>query len=191
MPAALEEVGSSLGRPRWFVHLRVTLPLLAPGLAAAFCLVFLSCVIELTTTLILIPTGSQTLSTRFWSYQQNLFYGQAGPYALAMIAIAAVPTAFLVRFFSRFDGGHGVSGFEIADLHKGFGSQPVLAGLELAAPAGSFTAILGASGSGKTTLLRVLAGFERPDRGTISIGGQSRLGCRSIAMYGPSGAGSS
>ena len=32
-------------------------------------------------------------------------------------------------------------------------------------PDGSFTAVLGASGSGKTTLLRLLAGFERPDRG--------------------------
>ncbi|HEX4520614.1 MAG TPA: ABC transporter ATP-binding protein [Gaiellaceae bacterium] len=64
-----------------------------------------------------------------------------------------------------------MSGLEIGDLHKRFGSQLVLAGLELSVPAESFTAILGASGSGKTTLLRLLAGFERPDRGTISIGG--------------------
>jgi iron(III) transport system ATP-binding protein len=36
---------------------------------------------------------------------------------------------------------------------------------------GTLTAILGASGSGKTTLLRLLMGFIRPDRGTISVGG--------------------
>ncbi len=58
----------------------------------------------------------------------------------------------------------------VTGLHKSFGSHPVLAGLDLAVPAGSFTAILGPSGSGKTTLLRLLAGFERADAGTIAIG---------------------
>ena len=56
-------------------------------------------------------------------------------------------------------------------LGKTFGAQMVLAGLDLEVPAGSLTAILGPSGSGKTTLLRLLAGFERADSGTISIGG--------------------
>ncbi len=40
-------------------------------------------------------------------------------------------------------------------------------------PAGSFTAILGASGSGKTTLLRVIAGFERLDKGTVVLGDEA------------------
>ncbi len=59
----------------------------------------------------------------------------------------------------------------IADLHKSFGSHPVLRGVDLTVPAGSFAAIVGQSGSGKTTLLRILAGFERPDRGSVAIGG--------------------
>ncbi len=58
----------------------------------------------------------------------------------------------------------------VAGLHKAFGSHPVLTGLDLDVPAGSFTAILGPSGSGKTTLLRLLAGFERADAGSIAIG---------------------
>ena len=58
----------------------------------------------------------------------------------------------------------------VAGLYKAFGSLPVLAGLDLEVPAGSLTAILGPSGSGKTTLLRVLAGFERADGGTVTIG---------------------
>jgi iron(III) transport system ATP-binding protein len=58
----------------------------------------------------------------------------------------------------------------VTGLHKAFGLHPVLTGLDLHVPAGSFTAILGPSGSGKTTLLRLLAGFERADAGSIAIG---------------------
>jgi iron(III) transport system ATP-binding protein len=61
----------------------------------------------------------------------------------------------------------------VADLHKGFGRHRVLAGVHLEVPTGSFISVLGPSGSGKTTLLRVLAGFERPDRGTVAIGGRT------------------
>src|ERR1700751_614971 len=59
----------------------------------------------------------------------------------------------------------------VTGLHKAFGDHPVLTGVDLEVPAGSLTAILGPSGSGKTTLLRVLAGLDRADAGTVSIGG--------------------
>jgi iron(III) transport system permease protein len=103
----LEEVATSLGVPRGRVLLRVTLPLIAPGLGAAFCLVFLSAVTELTATLILIPTGVQTLATQFWAYQTNFSYGQAAPFALVIIAIAAVPAYLLGRFFDRLPAHRG------------------------------------------------------------------------------------
>ena len=66
-----------------------------------------------------------------------------------------------------------MTGLGITDLHKAFGHQPVLRGLDLEVPPGSLTAILGPSGSGKTTLLRVVAGFERADRGRVTIGGRT------------------
>jgi iron(III) transport system permease protein len=100
-PRGLEDVARSLGKRRLAVLWQVTRPLVAPGLAAAFCLVFLSAVTELTATLILVPTNVQTLATQFWAYQQNLAYGQAAPFALLMIAIAAVPSYVLGRFFDR------------------------------------------------------------------------------------------
>jgi len=100
-PASLEEVGRSLGRGRLEVLWRLTLPLAAPGLAAAFCLVFLEAVTELTATLVLIPTGAQTLSTQFWAFQTNISYGQAAPYAGLMILIAAIPSCVLGRWFDR------------------------------------------------------------------------------------------
>ena len=59
----------------------------------------------------------------------------------------------------------------VAGLHKAFGQHPVLTGLDLEVAAGTLAAVLGPSGSGKTTLLRILAGFERPDRGSVTIGG--------------------
>ncbi len=63
------------------------------------------------------------------------------------------------------------NGLQASGLHKSFASQRVLTGVDLEIPPGSFTAILGPSGSGKTTLLRIFAGLERPDAGTVTIGG--------------------
>jgi iron(III) transport system permease protein len=100
-PRHLEDIARSLGQRRLAVLWRVTLPLVGPGLAAAFCLVFLSVVTELTATLILIPTGVQTLATQFWNYQSNQSYGVAGSFALVMIGLAAVPSYVLGRFFDR------------------------------------------------------------------------------------------
>jgi iron(III) transport system permease protein len=100
-PASLDEIARSLGQHRIAVLWRVTLRLAGPGLVAAFCLVFLSVVTELTATLLLIPTGVQTLATQFWVYEQQLSYGQAAPFALVMIAVAAVPSCVLGRFFDR------------------------------------------------------------------------------------------
>jgi iron(III) transport system permease protein len=101
VPPGLEDAARSLGKNQLATLWRVTRPLVAPGLAAAFCLVFLSAVTELTATLILVPTGVQTLATQFWQYQKNLAYGQAAPFALLMIAVAAVPSYVLGRYFDR------------------------------------------------------------------------------------------
>jgi iron(III) transport system ATP-binding protein len=60
---------------------------------------------------------------------------------------------------------------EVSGLWKGYGHAPVLQGVSLAAPAGSLTAVLGLSGCGKTTLLRVIAGFERAERGSVTLAG--------------------
>ncbi len=100
-PPQLEEVARSLGRRPPAVLLRVTLPLIAPGLAAAFCLVFLSAVVELTTTLILIPTGAHTLATAFWAQESNTSYGAAAPYAALLVVIAVIPGYALGRYFDR------------------------------------------------------------------------------------------
>ena len=52
-----------------------------------------------------------------------------------------------------------------------FGNHQVLDAVNLEVHPGSITALLGPSGGGKTTLLRIVAGFERPSSGTVSING--------------------
>jgi iron(III) transport system ATP-binding protein len=63
-----------------------------------------------------------------------------------------------------------VTSLSISGVCKSFGSLSVLRDLDLEVADGALTAILGPSGSGKTTLLRIIAGFERVDRGTVRIG---------------------
>ena len=64
-----------------------------------------------------------------------------------------------------------VAALAIRGLEKSFGTTPVLTGLDLDVPVGSLTAVLGPSGSGKTSLLRLIAGFDRPDAGSVALHG--------------------
>jgi iron(III) transport system permease protein len=100
-PPRLSDMGRSLGKGPLTVFGRVTLPLIAPGIAAGFCLVFLTAVTELTATLVLAPIGVQTLATQFWAFQREVAYGAAAPYALVIVLIAAVPGALLGLWFDR------------------------------------------------------------------------------------------
>jgi ABC-type Fe3+/spermidine/putrescine transport system ATPase subunit len=61
---------------------------------------------------------------------------------------------------------------EVEDLHVGYGTLPVLHGIDLAVAPGEFMAILGSSGCGKTTLLRTIAGFQKASRGAIRLFGR-------------------
>ncbi|MEV6321613.1 ABC transporter ATP-binding protein [Nocardia sp. NPDC051787] len=66
----------------------------------------------------------------------------------------------------------------VADVSKTFGHNRVLGGITLDVPDHTATAVVGSSGCGKTTLLRVIAGFESPDAGSVSIGSETVVGER-------------
>src|SRR5579872_4072475 len=64
----------------------------------------------------------------------------------------------------------------VEDLHKAFGSQPVLNGISLSVKRGETLAVLGRSGTGKSVLLRLVIGLEKPDSGSVRIHGQDIAG---------------
>ncbi|GAB3711707.1 ABC transporter permease [Nocardiopsis nanhaiensis] len=94
-PPRLEEVSRSLGKGSAVTHARVTLPLATPGIAAGVALVFLTAAKELPATLLLRPTGDDTLATQMWALTNRMLYGAAAPYALALILIAMIPALVL------------------------------------------------------------------------------------------------
>jgi len=65
---------------------------------------------------------------------------------------------------------------EARGLSRAFGSLTAVDGASLRVERGQLVALLGPSGSGKTTLLRMIAGFERPDAGTVAVGGRTVAG---------------
>lgn len=95
VPPALEDVARTLGASAPGVWTRVTAPLAWPGVAAGALLVALTAMKELPATLMLRPTGLDTLATELWSRTAVGAYGAAAPYAVVLVLVAAVP-AFLL-----------------------------------------------------------------------------------------------
>ena len=67
-------------------------------------------------------------------------------------------------------------------VEKGYGTVPVLRGIDLDLPRGTITAITGPSGAGKTTLLMIMGTLMRPDRGEVRILGQDPAALRPRAL---------
>jgi len=106
-PVRLEEVARSLGRTPLHAFGTVTARVALPGIAAGAALVLLTCMKELPVTLLLHPSGTDTLATRLWGYSSVSDYAAAAPYAAALLVFAAVPTAVLGMWST---GAGGVRG---------------------------------------------------------------------------------
>ena len=95
-PRGVEDVARSLGARPSGVFGRVTLPLVLPGVGTGAALVLLTAMKELPATLMLRPTGLDTLATRLWTHTAVEAYAAAAPYAALLVALASVPTWLLV-----------------------------------------------------------------------------------------------
>ena len=103
-PLELEHAARSLGRTPAQALWAVTLRLAAPAAAAGMAMVALGITNELTATLLLAPTGTHTLATRFWAYSSEIDYTAAAPYALSMVLLS-LPMASLLHAQSRRSAG--------------------------------------------------------------------------------------
>jgi iron(III) transport system permease protein len=101
VPPILEQTARTLGRNPLGAWANTTLRLAWPGIAAGGLLVLLTAMKELPATLMLRPTGFDTLATELWSRTEIAAYGAAAPYALALIALAAVPAFALSLAMSK------------------------------------------------------------------------------------------
>jgi phospholipid/cholesterol/gamma-HCH transport system ATP-binding protein len=68
------------------------------------------------------------------------------------------------------------SAIQLRSLHKTFGGQPVLKGIDLKVAQGETLAVLGRSGTGKSVLLKLIIGLQKPDSGSIRVHGQEITG---------------
>ena len=92
----VESASRMLGHSRLATLRRVTLPLARRGAFAGGALVFLTALKELPATLLLAPTGYDTLATRVWSATAEAFYTRASVPALGLILLGSVPLAILM-----------------------------------------------------------------------------------------------
>lgn len=94
-----DEVAASLGSRPTRTFARVTLPLAGPGFAAGGILVALDASKELTTTLMLLPFNTSTLSTKLWATTngESLDFTAAAPYAALLVLLGVIPVYLLVR----------------------------------------------------------------------------------------------
>jgi ABC-2 type transport system ATP-binding protein len=67
--------------------------------------------------------------------------------------------------------GAGAPGIEVVGVTRSFGPVHAVAGIDLVAPAGAVTALVGPNGSGKTTLMLMIAGLLAPEEGSIRVAG--------------------
>ena len=97
----LEQTARTLGRGPLRAWSQTTLRLTLPGIAAGGLLVLLTAMKELPATLMLRPTGLDTLATELWSRTEIAAYGSAAPYAIALVLLAAIPAWLLGRTMTR------------------------------------------------------------------------------------------
>jgi iron(III) transport system permease protein len=97
VPPVLEEVGRASGLSALATLRRVTLPIAWPGILAGGILAMLTAMKELPATLMLRPTGMETLATEMWRETEVADFAGAAPYAAVLLLLAAVPAFWLSR----------------------------------------------------------------------------------------------
>ncbi len=181
---SLEECARVCGAS-WSYQLRtVTLPLLRPGIIAAWLLLFIACVRELGVSIFLVGPNAKVIAPAVVSAWISSSTELSA--ALALIQSGAVFIALVVLLrasqplFRRIAVNTGetladpaIGRIEVRDLVVRYGDATAVDGVSFTVGRGEHVTLLGPSGCGKTTTLRAIAGLETPSGGSIHIGGQA------------------
>lgn len=97
IPSSLEDVSSTLGYNPLQRLVNVYWPLTRTSLFVAWLLIAVTAMKELPATLMLRPTGMDTLATMLWAKTDVASYGAAAPYALMLVLVASIPAVALSR----------------------------------------------------------------------------------------------
>jgi iron(III) transport system permease protein len=104
IPRHLDEAARGLGADRLDVLARVHVPMMRAGLATAALLVFVEVMKELPATLLLRPTGGDTLAIAVWQATAESLYETAALPALLIVLVGLLPVAAMIRLSGRSGG---------------------------------------------------------------------------------------
>ena len=169
---SLEECGEVCGAS-WGHRLRtITMPLLRPGLLAAWLLIFIASVRELGASILLMGPNSKVLTPAiveaFFSSLERADRGDGadpdggGRRRHAAVSVHHPPRRAPGSIRSMAETAH----IEVEDLVIRYGAVAAVGPVSFTVPAGEQLTLLGPSGCGKTTTLRAVAGLEQPDAGS-------------------------
>jgi iron(III) transport system permease protein len=97
----------SLGAGRFEAFRRISLPLILPGVVAGGALVFLEAMRELPATLLLRPTGLETLTTELWQVYEAGYFGRAAMPGLLLIGVSALALVLMLTGEDRLSRTRG------------------------------------------------------------------------------------
>src|SRR4030095_4918957 len=164
---SLEESAQMCGAT-WGYRLRtVTMPLLKPGLIAAWLLLFIASVRELGASILLMGPKAKVITPAI----VEAWFSSSTEVTAAMALLQTVAVGGAPRGPARRRVTMSRASIDVRDLVVRYGGVVAVRGVTFAVGAGEHVTLLGPSGCGKTTTLRAIAGPEQPASGEIRIDG--------------------
>ncbi len=177
VPMRVEDAARSLGATNRVVLFEVTFPLIKSGLFSGATFAFIQSFTDYSMSLFLTSPADRPITIAILNYIEYGFTPTLAAVAVVTLLIPLVLVLIVQRYFRVADFIQGSRpmaepAVALSDLHKSFGLLGAVNGIDLNVTPGELLTLLGPSGCGKTTTLNLIAGFLRPDRGTIHMAGQ-------------------
>jgi len=118
IPTSADEVARSFGFNQIQVIRRVIIPGAAPGILSAAAFVSLTIIKELPATLILRPTGIETMATKLWAETSINAFAAAAPYAALLVLLAGIPALILNQEIRRTQFSSNIGVDDDANLER-------------------------------------------------------------------------